>query len=103
MKSRLVSSLSGSSIVYERRAVSQIRTYNWPPLQLNFWIFVMLLSASSIVGVFSSFIQIQTQLDLPIPWYFPYFKILRHPLHVRAVGARGTIIRRLGVLGPSNY
>lgn len=29
----------------------------------------MLLSASSIVGVFSSFIQIQTQLDLPIPWY----------------------------------
>ncbi|KAF5136926.1 uncharacterized protein G6M90_00g044690 [Metarhizium brunneum] len=73
MKSRLTSTLGGSSIVYERRAVSQIRTYNWPPLQLNFWIFVMLLSASSIVGVFSSFIQIQTQLDLPIPWYFPYF------------------------------
>lgn len=29
----------------------------------------MLLSSASIVGVFSSFIQIQVQLNLPIPWY----------------------------------
>jgi hypothetical protein len=60
--------LSGSSVVYQTRAVSQIRTYNWPPVQLNFWIFIMLLSSSTIVGVFSSFIHIQTQLDLPVPW-----------------------------------
>ncbi|TWU78289.1 hypothetical protein ED733_008342 [Metarhizium rileyi] len=73
MKRELGSTLSGSSVVYQRRSVSQIRTYNWPPLQLNFWIFVMLLSSSSIVGVFSTFVQIQTQLELPIPWYFPYF------------------------------
>ncbi|OAA45418.1 hypothetical protein NOR_03207 [Metarhizium rileyi] len=69
MKRELGSTLSGSSVVYQRRSVSQIRTYNWPPLQLNFWIFVMLLSSSSIVGVFSTFVQIQTQLELPIPWY----------------------------------
>ncbi|KAK2593653.1 hypothetical protein QQS21_008657 [Conoideocrella luteorostrata] len=67
------STLSSGSIVRQRRAVSHIRTYNWPPLQLNFWIFVMLLASASIVGVFSTFIQIQEQLDLPVPWYFPYF------------------------------
>ncbi|EEU42203.1 uncharacterized protein NECHADRAFT_19478, partial [Fusarium vanettenii 77-13-4] len=50
-----------------------VRTYNWPPIQLNFWIFVILLASTSIIGVFSSFIQIQEQLLLPIPWYFPYF------------------------------
>ncbi|KZZ92540.1 hypothetical protein AAL_06166 [Moelleriella libera RCEF 2490] len=54
------------------RHVSRVRTYNWPPYQLNFWIFVMLFAAASIVGVFASFVQIQQQLDLPIPWYFPY-------------------------------
>lgn len=63
------STVSGSSYIYQRRPVSQIRTYNWPPYQLNFWIFVMLLASASIVGVFSSFIQIQVQLGLPIPWY----------------------------------
>ncbi len=65
----LSSTLDGSSAVYERRVVSHIRTYNWPPLQLNFWIFIMLLASTSIVGVFGNFIQIQNQLDLPIPWY----------------------------------
>lgn len=62
------SMLSGSSAVYERRVGSHIRTYHWPPLQLNFWIFVMLLASTSIMGVFGSFIQIQTQLKLPVPW-----------------------------------
>ncbi|KEY73835.1 hypothetical protein S40285_04693 [Stachybotrys chlorohalonatus IBT 40285] len=67
------STLSGTSYVYSRRVVSHVRTYNWPPLQLNFWIFVMLLASSSIMGVFGYFITIQTQLLLPVPWYFPYF------------------------------
>lgn len=62
--------LSGTSVVYERKVVTtHIRTYNWPPLQLNFWIFVMLLCSATIIGVFGSFIQIQNQLELPIPWY----------------------------------
>ncbi|VUC23849.1 unnamed protein product [Clonostachys rosea] len=56
-----------------RVAASRIRTYNWPPIQLNFWIFVMLLASTAILGVFSVFVQTQYQLLLPIPWYFPYF------------------------------
>lgn len=68
----LSSTLDGDSAVYERRVVSHIRTYNWPPLQLNFWIFVMLLASTSIVGVFGNFISIQNQMDLPIPWYVLY-------------------------------
>ncbi|KAJ4308907.1 hypothetical protein N0V84_011813 [Fusarium piperis] len=61
------------SALSSRPPASHVRTYNWPPIQLNFWIFVILLASSSIIGVFSSFIQIQEQLLLPIPWYFPYF------------------------------
>ncbi|RCI12741.1 hypothetical protein L249_1277 [Ophiocordyceps polyrhachis-furcata BCC 54312] len=71
-----MSLVSGTSLGYpyrSRRVVGHIRTYNWPPWQLNFWIFVMLLASSSIVGVFSIFIQMQSQLDLPVPWYFPYY------------------------------
>jgi hypothetical protein len=45
-----------------------VRTYNWPPLQLNFWIFVILLASSSIIGVFATFIQVQNQLELGVPW-----------------------------------
>ena len=67
---KAASALTSSSIAHPRRAISHIRTYNWPPLQLNFWIFVMLISSASIVGVFSTFVQIQLQLNLPIPWYF---------------------------------
>lgn len=71
----LSSTLTGSSAVYERGGtrVLHVRTYNWPPIQINIWLFVMLLASSSILGVFSTFIQTQTQMGLPIPWYFPYF------------------------------
>jgi hypothetical protein len=72
------SSVSGSSYLYSRRmegsrVATHVRTYNWPPLQLNLWIVVMLLASASIMGVFGNFIVIQDQLELPIPWYFPYF------------------------------
>ncbi|KAH7322635.1 hypothetical protein B0I35DRAFT_185361 [Stachybotrys elegans] len=70
----VASTVSGAtSYIYSRRVVSHVRTYNWPPLQLNFWIFVMLLASASIMGVFANFILIQDQLLLPVPWYFPYF------------------------------
>lgn len=78
----LSSTLGGSSAVYERRVISHIRTYNWPPLQLNFWIFVMLLASASILGVFGNFIQIQNQLNLPVPWYVLPFD------EISAAGAR---------------
>ncbi|KAF4508437.1 hypothetical protein G6O67_004814 [Ophiocordyceps sinensis] len=64
---------SGSSVGHDRRVVSHIRTYNWPPWQLNFWILVMLLASCTIVGVFAVFVQMQGQLGLPVPWYFPYY------------------------------
>lgn len=60
----------GSSMTYdESRITSHVRTYNWPPLQLNFWIFIMLLASCTVIGVFSTFIEIQNQLLLPVPWY----------------------------------
>ncbi|KAF7554182.1 hypothetical protein G7046_g6897 [Stylonectria norvegica] len=65
---------TGSSLTYDtHRVVSHVRTYNWPPLQLNFWIFVMLLASTTIIGVFAIFVQTQEQLLLSVPWYFPYF------------------------------
>lgn len=63
------STVSGSSYMYSRRMVSHVRTYNWPPLQLNLWIVVMLLCSASIMGVFGNFIVIQDRLQLPVPWY----------------------------------
>ncbi|KAI6778432.1 uncharacterized protein J7T54_005338 [Emericellopsis cladophorae] len=65
--------VSGSMYTRSRAVTSRVRTYNWPPIQLNFWIFVMLLASTSILGVFAIFIQTQNQLQLPVPWYFPYF------------------------------
>jgi hypothetical protein len=62
-------SFTRSALSSNRPPASHVRTYNWPPIQLNFWIFVILLASTSIIGVFSSFIQIQEQLLLPIPWY----------------------------------
>lgn len=71
----LSSTLTGSSVVYEARPARAVhlKTYNWPTYQINIWLFVMLLAASSILGVFATFIQTQTQMGLPVPWYFPYY------------------------------
>ncbi|EHK99650.1 hypothetical protein M7I_4527 [Glarea lozoyensis 74030] len=53
--------------------VQRVKTkYHWPPVQLNFWILIMLVGASTILGVFSSFITVQQQLMVGIPWYFAY-------------------------------
>lgn len=53
-----------------------IHRYHWPAVQLNIWLLVMLLSASTIVGVFANFINVQYQLLLGVPWYFPYFIVV---------------------------
>jgi hypothetical protein len=63
----MASTISGSSVIYARRVVTH--QYNWPTIPFNLWLFVMLVSASTILGVFASFIQIQQQLLIPIPWY----------------------------------
>lgn len=64
----MASTTTGSgSLVYERR-VAHIHKYHWPALQLNLWMLVMLVSACTIIGVFATFIQIQQQLLLAVPW-----------------------------------
>ncbi|KAM7205121.1 hypothetical protein V8F20_003258 [Naviculisporaceae sp. PSN 640] len=66
------STVTSGSLVYERRVVERVHKYHWPAVQLNLWMLIMLIAACTIIGVFSTFIQIQQTLLLPIPWYFPY-------------------------------
>jgi hypothetical protein len=50
--------------------VHRVRTkYHWPALQLNFWLLIMLVGSSTILGVYASFIVVQQQLEVGIPWY----------------------------------
>lgn len=52
----------------------RVRTkYHWPALQLNFWLLIMIIGSSTILGIFSYFITVQQQLTQGIPWYFPYW------------------------------
>jgi hypothetical protein len=48
------------------------RRYEWPELQLNIWIVIVLVGSSVNLGVFSWFMTVQTQMMLGIPWLFPY-------------------------------
>lgn len=49
--------------------VQRVRTkYHWPAMQLNFWLLIMLIGSSTILGVFASFITVQQQLQVGIPW-----------------------------------
>ncbi|KAK6840807.1 hypothetical protein PG990_007073 [Apiospora arundinis] len=63
---------ASGSLVYERR-VARIHRYHWPAVQLNVWMIIMLVASCLIIGVFATFIGVQQQLALNIPWYFPYF------------------------------
>ncbi|KAI0202117.1 hypothetical protein F4808DRAFT_79049 [Astrocystis sublimbata] len=67
----MVSRGSGS-YVYSRR-IARVHRYHWPAIQLNIWMIVMLAASLLIIGVFGSFIGIQQQLDLYVPWYFSYY------------------------------
>ncbi|KAI8631438.1 hypothetical protein F5Y19DRAFT_493333 [Xylariaceae sp. FL1651] len=60
------------SFVYERR-LARVHRYHWPAIQLNVWMLVMLAASFLIIGVFGTFIGVQQQLLLDIPWYFPYY------------------------------
>ena len=62
------STTASGSLVYERRS-ERIHRYHWPAVQLNFWMLIMLVASCTIIGVFATFIQIQNQLLLKIPWY----------------------------------
>ncbi|KAL2753254.1 hypothetical protein ACRALDRAFT_2029129 [Sodiomyces alcalophilus JCM 7366] len=67
----MASTITDGSMLYERRPVKTHR-YQWPGVQLNIWILIMLVASCFLIGSFAIFIQVQEQLLLPIPWYFPY-------------------------------
>ncbi|RAL01684.1 uncharacterized protein BO80DRAFT_353755 [Aspergillus ibericus CBS 121593] len=53
--------------IYHRR-----RRYHWPELQLNIWILVALSSSAICLGIFAWFMTVQNDLQLEVPWLFPY-------------------------------
>ncbi|KAJ4291588.1 hypothetical protein N0V88_006188 [Collariella sp. IMI 366227] len=61
------STVTSDSLVYERRIVERVHKYHWPAVQLNVWMLIMLIASCLIIGVFSTFIQVQQVLLLPIP------------------------------------
>lgn len=63
----MASTVTDDSAVYERR-VERVHKYHWPAIQLNIWMLFMLVASSAILGIFASFIQIQGQLRLGVPW-----------------------------------
>ncbi|KAL9076285.1 MAG: hypothetical protein Q9161_001001 [Pseudevernia consocians] len=54
------------------RVLERKRKYVWPEAQLNFWLIVMIAAAATIVGVFTYFMQLQSNFHLGVPWIFPY-------------------------------
>jgi hypothetical protein len=67
----MVSTISSSS---PTMILQRVRTkYRWPPLQLNFWLFIMLVASSTVLGITANFLSIQDQMHLGVPWYFPYW------------------------------
>ncbi|KAI9729350.1 MAG: hypothetical protein M1834_006873 [Cirrosporium novae-zelandiae] len=59
--------MASEVVVVQRR-----RRYRWPEVQLNIWIFIQLVAAGFLLGVFADFLAIQQQLRLGTPWLFPY-------------------------------
>lgn len=53
-------------------AVERPRRYHWPEAQLNIWLIVMLASSCTTLGIFSYFMAVQQQMNLGVPWLFPY-------------------------------
>lgn len=52
----------------------------WPEAQLNFWLIVMIAAAATIVGVFTYFMQLQSNFHLGVPWYVETFTL--HPNYI---------------------
>jgi hypothetical protein len=69
----MASTATSGSLVYEPAHYERVHKYHWPAIQLNIWMLIMLVATCTIVGIFATFIQIQQQLLLPIPWFVhPY-------------------------------
>ncbi len=76
----MASTVTTDSMVYERRSVHK---YHWPAIQLNIWMLIMLVAASTIVGIFAIIYQHPTDIaiadsmvcsstsSLPFGWLSP--------------------------------
>jgi hypothetical protein len=45
------------------------RRYQWPEVQLNLWILIILAASATVLGIFAWFITVQNQLQIGTPWY----------------------------------
>jgi len=59
-----------SSVTY--RTFRGRTEFVWPQQQFNLWLVLVITTACVLIGIFASFIQDQTQMQLGIPWLFPY-------------------------------
>ncbi|KAL1973916.1 hypothetical protein VTN31DRAFT_5476 [Thermomyces dupontii] len=48
------------------------RKYHWPDIQLNIWLIIVLAGSGACLGMYAWLMTVQTQLDLGIPWLFPF-------------------------------
>ncbi|PGH16225.1 hypothetical protein AJ80_05248 [Polytolypa hystricis UAMH7299] len=48
------------------------RKFHWPEVQLNIWLLVVLAGSATCLGIFSWFMAVQRQMNLGIPWVFPF-------------------------------
>jgi len=48
------------------------RRYQWPEVQLNLWILIILAASATVLGIFAWFITVQNQLEIGTPWLFPF-------------------------------
>lgn len=48
--------------------VQRRRKYHWPEAQLNFWLVIMIVASSVILGIFAYLTSIQNSLRLGQPW-----------------------------------
>jgi hypothetical protein len=72
--------MASSASTITEVVLQRVRTkYRWPPLQLNFWLLIMLVGSSTILGVFASFLTVQQQLEVGVPWYVFSFSFPSSP------------------------
>ncbi|KAF2259969.1 hypothetical protein CC78DRAFT_555800 [Lojkania enalia] len=55
----------GSAVVVRQK-------YYWPDAQLNIWTIIMLVTASTVLGINAQFMAQQSTLELNTPWILPY-------------------------------
>jgi hypothetical protein len=92
---------SSDSTMTDTVIVRQVRTkYHWPAMQLNFWLLIMLVGSATILGVFSSFITVQQQLQVGIPWFVFVLLIVSSHLLIYIVQVLSLLDHRLRTRNP---